>query len=203
MKKILLYTALVLLSVSSCLKFEEPTSLAVQSAGAPTIEVSAVGDSTFTATVTPAAGTNFYAYAVLEGAAKASVSASNLLKVKVGSGIGEGLVNVKDAATKTVVLKGLKPNTDYTVYAAATNEQGQVTEVVTASTHTSDGLVPVLTGISSKDGSTAFTFSENIKLNKDGKAYATYYKLYNPEDDTTIVVPTARLQLRAMLPLSL
>ena len=63
MKKILLLTAMVMLAVTSCLKFEEPKSLAPSTVNAPEIVISAVGDSTFTATITPASGTNFYSFA--------------------------------------------------------------------------------------------------------------------------------------------
>lgn len=191
MKRLFLYITLVVLSVTSCLKFEDAEPLSKVTTGAPTIEISAVGDSTFTATVTPAAGTNFYSYAVLEGKTK-SVSASQLLSVKVGSKIAEGYSDVTKESTKTIVAKKLMPNTDYTVYAVATSEQGQVTEVTAVETHTSDGLNPTYKA-ESKDGAATLTFSENVKLNKEGKAYATYYKVYNPEDDTTIVVPTSEI----------
>ncbi|MBO5804405.1 MAG: hypothetical protein J6R25_04950 [Bacteroidales bacterium] len=197
MKKILLLAAMVMLAVTSCLKFEEPKSLAPSTVNAPEIVISAVGDSTFTATITPASGTNFYSFAVLAGEANPKVSASNLLKVKVGSGIAEGLVDVKNEATKTVVIKGLNPNTDYTVYAAATSEQGQQTSVTTATTHTSDKVAPKLKSFSAgKDGSVSLTFTEAVKVNKEGKAYATYYKINNPEDATTIDVPAAKITVK-------
>ncbi|MBQ2243762.1 MAG: hypothetical protein II318_06085 [Bacteroidales bacterium] len=197
MKKILLLTAMVMLAVTSCLKFEEPKSLAPSTVNAPEIVISAVGDSTFTATITPASGTNFYSFAVLAGEVNPKVSASNLLTVKVGSGIAEGLVDVKNEATKTVVVKGLMPNTNYTVYAAATSEQGQATAVVTATTQTSDKLAPKLKSFSAgKDGSVSITFSEAVKVNKDGKAFATYYKVNNPEDATTIDVPAAKITVK-------
>lgn len=197
MKKILLLTAMVMLAVTSCLKFEEPKSLAPSTVNAPEIVISAVGDSTFTATITPASGTNFYSFAVLAGEANPKVSASNLLKVKVGSGIAEGLVDVKNEATKTVVVKGLLPNTNYTVYAAATSEQGQATAVATATTQTSDKLAPKLKSFSAgKDGSVSLTFTEAVKVNKEGKAYATYYKVNNPEDATTIDVPAAKITVK-------
>lgn len=195
MKKILLYTALVLLSVSSCLKFENEASVKPVTTSAPTIEISAVGDSTFTATVTPAAGTNFYSYAVLEGKAK-SVSATSLLSVKVGSNIAEGYSDVTKEASKKIVAVKLMPDTDYTVYAVATSEQGQVTEVTAVETHTSDGLVPTLTKKESKDGAATLTFSEKVKLNKEAKAYATYYKVNSPKDDTTIVVPHDKISIK-------
>lgn len=197
MKKILLLTAMVMLAVTSCLKFEEPKSLAPSTVNAPEIVISAVGDSTLTATITPASGTNFYSFAVLAGEANPKVSASNLLKVKVGSDIAEGLVDVKNEATKTVVVKGLMPNTNYTVYAAATSEQGQATAVTTATTQTSDKLAPKLKSFSAgKDGSVSITFSEAVKVNKDGKAFATYYKVNNPEDATTIDVPAAKITVK-------
>ncbi len=192
MKKILLYAAMVLLSVTSCLKFEEPTSLEVQSAGAPTIEVSGLTENTFTATITPAAGTNFYAYAVLAGEANPKVSASNLLKVKVGSDIAEGLVDVKNEATKTIALKGLVGNTKYTVYAAATNEQGQVASVTTLEVLTDDKTNPTIKAIAvSKVGQVQFT--EPVKLVSGKKAWVTYYKYFDQEDSVTMEIPAKNM----------
>lgn len=195
MKKILLYAAMVLLSVTSCLKFEEPTSLEVQSAGAPTIEVSGLTENTFTATITPAAGTNFYAYAVLEGEVNPKVSASNLLKVKVGSDIAEGLVDVKNEATKTLALKGLVGNTKYTVYAAATNEQGQVASVTTLEVLTDDKTAPTIKDEAiSKVGQILFT--EPVKLVSGKKAWVTYYKYYDPADSVTMEIPAENMAVK-------
>lgn len=195
MKKILLYTAIVLLSVTSCLKFEEPKSLEVVNAGAPAVEVSGVTENTFTATITPAAGTNFYAYAVLEGEVNPKVSASNLLKVKVGSGIAEGLVDVKNEATKTLNLKGLVGNTKYTVYAAATNEQGQIAEVTAVEVLTDDKTAPSIKAVSvAKTGQVQFT--EPVKLVSGKKAWVTYYKYYAPEDSVTMEVPAKNMSVK-------
>lgn len=195
MKKILLYAAMVLLSVTSCLKFEEPTSLEVQSAGAPTIEVSGLTENTFTATITPAAGTNFYAYAVLEGEVNPKVSASSLLTVKVGSDIAEGLVDVKNEATKTLALKGLVGNTKYTVYAAATNEQGQVASVTTLEVLTDDKTNPTIKAIAvSKVGQVQFT--EPVKLVSGKKAWVTYYKYYDPADSVTMEIPAKNMAVK-------
>lgn len=192
MKKILLYIALVMVSVSSCLKFEDADSLAPSTTNAPTVAVSAVGDSTFTVTVTPASGTGFYAYAVLEGAPK-KVSASTLLTVKAGSGIAEGLVDIKNVPSVSFTLKGLKPNTKYTVYAAANSEQGQTTEVATAEAQTNDGVAPFIKQVSvGKVGQ--IQFSEPVVLGKKGaKAWVTYYKLYNAEDSVTMEIPAKNM----------
>lgn len=195
MKKILLYAAMVLLSVTSCLKFEEPKSLEVVNAGAPAVEVSGVTENTFTATITPAAGTNFYAYAVLEGEVNPKVSASNLLKVKVGSNIAEGLVDVKNEATKTLALKGLVGNTKYTVYAAATNEQGQVASVTTLEVLTDDKTAPSIKAKAiSKVGQIQFT--EPVKLVSGKKAWVTYYKIYDPTDSVTMEIPAKNMAVK-------
>lgn len=167
----------------------------VQSAGAPTIEVSGLTENTFTATITPAAGTNFYAYAVLEGEVNPKVSASNLLKVKVGSDIAEGLVDVKNEATKTLALKGLVGNTKYTVYAAATNEQGQVASVTTLEVLTDDKTAPTIKDEAiSKVGQILFT--EPVKLVSGKKAWVTYYKYYDPADSVTMEIPAENMAVK-------
>lgn len=201
MKKYLISLSAVLLLVASCTKFKDEASQPVIVTDAPTITISAIGDSTFTATITSTEGTGFYSYAIQKGAKKSLDSA---ILYKVGyksSSIVSATVSYEKAKTTTITLKashGIVPNTQYQVYAVAASGQGTIGSVVNANLTTTDHLTPApktftTTGAS---GSAAVTYNEPIFLSKAGaKAYATYYPVYKLADSTTVEIPADSIKV--------
>ena len=153
---------------AACTKFAEDAEITYASIEAPAVTAMAVSDSAVTMTLEPKQGTAYYSYVVAEGAAT-EVNPVNLLKGK--SGIKALVVNEKEIAavievkaeavedTKatatlplgklTLELTDLKPNTKYTIYAVASNDQataisqidqaiGQVSQVVQTNSATSE-----------------------------------------------------------------
>lgn len=201
MKKYLISLSAVLLLVASCTKFKDEASQPVIVTDAPTITISAIGDSTFTATITSTEGTGFYSYAIQKGAKK-SLDSATLFKVGYkSSSIVSATVSYEKAKTTTITLKashGIVPNTQYQVYAVAASGQGTIGSVVNANLTTTDHLTPApktftTTGAS---GSAAVTYNEPIFLSKAGaKAYATYYPVYKLSDSTTVEIPADSIKV--------
>lgn len=177
MKKYLL-SLLAVAAVVGCTRFEDEASLEVVKPSAPTISVSGVEDTGFSATISAQAGTGFYSYAVLAGAPK-ELDPTSLFKVGVKNTLASGTVDYAKAQSKTIELKELARNAVYTVYAVAASEQGTVGEVVSQKVTTSDGEIPSPKSASFKDNVLTLTLSEAVKYTGK-KVTAKYYAANTP-----------------------
>ncbi len=204
MKKLIYSLAIALIGMTSCTSFDEEKSESY--AAGPTVDLSLTitTDSTFTFTVKPAEGSNFYSYAVVPGKANTSVSSEAVLKNSLSGSIEEGIIEYAKASSVTVNMRDAKdqplcePNTTYTVYAVASSAQGIVGAVKTLEVTTTDGEVPVLMPYvadpptSETDTLTTVTFSEAVNVG-EGTVSACYLQEYGdgnlisiPEEDITI-----------------
>ncbi len=204
MKKLIYSLAIALIGMTSCTSFDEEKSESY--AAGPTVDLSltTTTDSTFTFTVKPAEGSNFYSYAVVPGKANTSVSSEAVLKNSLSGSIEEGIIEYAKASSVTVNMRDAKdqplcePNTTYTVYAVASSAQGIVGAVKTLEVTTTDGEVPVLMPYvadppkSETDTLTTVTFSEAVNVG-EGTVSACYFQEYGdgnlisiPEEDITI-----------------
>ena len=181
MKQYLL-SLLAVAALVGCTRFEDEASLAVVNATDPTITVGTVEDTGFTATITAAAGTGFYSYAVIPGAAQ-TLDPTTLLKVGAKNTLVAGTVDYTKGESnhsKTIELKELDRNTTYSIYAVAASEQGTVGKVVTAQVITSDGQNPSPKSFEFKDGVFTLTLSEGVKYT-DKAITANYYAVNTPK----------------------
>ena len=201
MKKLIYSLAIALIGMTSCTSFDEEKSETY--AAGPTVDLSltTTTDSTFTFTVKPAEGSNFYSYTVVPGKANTSVSAESVLKNSLSGSIEQGIIEYAKASSVTVNMRDAKdqplcvPNTTYTVYAVASSAQGVVGAVKTLEVTTTDGEAPVLMPYTATDPTsetdtvTTVTFSEEVMMG-EGTVSAFYYQEYGdgnlvsiPDDD--------------------
>ncbi len=189
MKKILYSLIMVVLGLSSCNTWEDPTVENYGDGPATAIAVATTTDSTFTFTVTPASGSLYYSYVVVASDEVSLPAASTLLKGAV-SGVTSAVQSTAKVASVTVNMRNVKnvplctPNTTYQVYAVAASDKGVVGKVVSATVTTSDGNAPTFVKYETKDSLTTATFSETIKRGT-GAVTAKYYQewdITNPVD---------------------
>lgn len=195
MKKILFSILAVAALSVSCTKFAEDPKIDFDEAAAPAVTAKTVADDQIEVTVTAQDGTSWFSYIVAAGEAQA-LNATNLLQGKYASAaLTYGADKTPAAAvldfakTTKVSLKidGLNSNTPYTVYAVATNAQGVVSEVATATTVTTDETAPVLDDyafLEDEDGSLLFqiVFDDPVKLSGKGSVTAHFFALYGGAD---------------------
>jgi len=192
MKKLIYSLAVVLMGLTSCTSFDDPTT---ENYGAgPSIDVNittgAPTDSVFTVTITPGAGSAYYAFILDENDEAEALDSAVLYK----GGYGNTVVKVSDKPTTTIEIKDAAPNTTYQVYAVAGNEKGIVGNLVVKSVKTTDTLAPEAINGSSDSTAYVLTFSEEI-VRGEGAVTAKYFKewdITNPvdvpaEDITTTV----------------
>lgn len=178
MKKII-FSLAVVLGLASCNSWDDEHSQNYGDGPAVTIDLTTTADSTFTFTVNPGEGTNYYTYTVVEGTEAEEVDASLLLKNAIG-GIAGGIKKYSDAPSVTENMRNAKnvplcsPNTSYVIYAVAANDKGVIGKVASQVVTTTDGEVPVVEDIASTDSLASVTFSENVSLG-EGSITAKYY----------------------------
>lgn len=184
MKKLIYSLALAVMGLSSCTSWDDAItenygagpSISVDiQAGTPT-------DSAFTVTLTPAAGTTYYAYAIGASAQPQELDNYTLLK----GGYGNAVLNTESNATYTIKINTAAPNTTYQVYAVASNDKGIAGDVVVASVTTTDVINPSPATYSKDAANKTVTvkFSESVTRGT-GKVTAKYYKewdILNPVD---------------------
>lgn len=163
----------VLALAAGCKQFEPEVSRpAAAPAAAPTIAVSNVTDDAFTFTVSAGEGTGFFSYVVVEGTDVPS--ASKIFSVSVG-GLVEETVDYSKSKSVTVELEELDFNTPYTICAVAGSVDGDLTEVVTKTVNTSDGVDPDYDDYEYEENELAVYFTEAVKLVDAKKVSAAYY----------------------------
>lgn len=175
MKKLFTYLSVAALMAVACEGMYGPVEAptAPDQSGTVEIQIDTLGDETFTFTVSSVGENSYYSYLVAEGPAQAVDSAS-LYQCKY-SGLVKGTCKAADAASKTVTLEGLAPNTPYTIYAVAGSLQGIPGSVVVKEVVTSDQVAIAITNFSAPNDSTVvLSFSEQVFLG-EGEVTATYY----------------------------
>lgn len=111
MKKLIYSLAMVLVGLTSCTSFDDPTT---ENYGAgPSVDVTITAgtpsDSAFTVVITPSAGSLYYAYAIGKSAAPQAIDSTTLYK----GGYGNSVIKVADKATTTINITDADPNTTY------------------------------------------------------------------------------------------
>lgn len=191
MKKLLYSILAAGLTLVGCTTFDDPVTESYGAGPSVSIEVSAVADNSFTFTVTPASGTQFYSFVVAKGDAAQQLNASTLLKGGY-SGIVGDVVEAASQATFTFDMtsngEGIcSPNTTYQIYAVAANDKGIVGEVANASATTTDGVIPSPVDLK-QDGASkavAVNFSEAVARG-NGAVTAKYYKEWDILNPVTV-----------------
>lgn len=179
MKKII-FSLAVVLGMASCNSWDDEHTQNYGDGPAVSIDLTTTADSSFTFTVNPAQGTNYYTYTVVEGSEAKEVDATQLLKNTIG-GITGGIKKFSDTPSVTETMRNPKtdaplcsPNTSYVIYAVAANDKGVIGQVTTLVVKTTDGKVPVVEDIASTDSLASVKFSENVSLG-EGSITAKYY----------------------------
>jgi hypothetical protein len=152
MKKLLYSLAVAFAGIAAltgCTTFDDEHSEHYGEGPAVAINLTETKDNSFTFTVNPAEGTNYYAYTVVEGDEAEDVSEDDVLKKTMG-GISEAIVNYSKAASTTVNMLNSKgegicsPNKSYVIYAVAANANGITGKVQSLVVKTTDGNAPTL-----------------------------------------------------------
>lgn len=184
MKKII-FSLAVVLGLASCNSWDDEQTQNYGDGPAITIDLTTTADSTFTFTVNPAQGTNYYTYTVVEGSEAEEVDASLLLKYAIG-GIAGGIKKYSENASITETMRNAKtnaplcsPNTSYVIYAVAASDKGVIGKVASQVVTTTDGETPVVADMTSTDSYATVTFSENVALG-DGSISGKYYLEWDP-----------------------
>ena len=140
MKKLIYSLAMVVMVLASCTKFDDPVT--ENYGNGPDIQVAVTpgvpADSVFTITLTPAAGTSYYSFAVGEGEEAESLDAQTLLK----GGYGNPVLNASEHPSFTMTISDADPNTSYVVYAVACSDKGICGDIAVAQIKTGDAGVP-------------------------------------------------------------
>ena len=187
MKKIL-FSLAVVLGMASCTTWDDEHTQSYGDGPSVAIDLTTTTDSTFTFTVNPAQGTNYYSYAVAPGSAAEDISAESVYKTLVPGAIASAITKYDKSASVTVNMRNAKgaplcsPNTSYVVYAVAASDKGVVGKVTTIVVKTTDGKVPVAIDVPEdvEGEEIAVTFSESVQL-QPGKVTAKYYREWDPE----------------------
>ncbi|MCI6428726.1 MAG: hypothetical protein MR809_07605 [Rikenellaceae bacterium] len=205
MKKYVLTLLAAAATFAACTKFVEDPKIEYATIEAPEVTATTASDSSIVVTIAPKEGTTFYSYVVAKGVAK-PVDAKALLQGK--SGLTPVTIEDKECAevveivpaskasstatidqVKSLTIEGLIPYTYYTVYAVATNAQGVISDVATASTRTSDSTVPSYEDHATEEADSVMyyqiSFSDPIKLSGEGDLTLHIYG-ENYYDDTTL-----------------
>lgn len=194
MKKLIYSLAMVLVGLTSCTSFDDPTT---ENYGAgPSVDVTITAgtpsDSAFTVVITPSAGSLYYAYAIGKSAAPQAIDSTTLYK----GGYGNSVIKVADKATTTINITDADPNTTYYVYAVAGSDKGIVGNMTVKGITTTDVLSPGPKNIQKDEDNAAvkLTFSEAIQRG-EGAVTALYYKEWDilrpvevPAEDLTVQV---------------
>ncbi len=194
MKKILFSILAAAAVAVSCTKFAEDAPIVFTDAEAPEVTAKTTGDNQIYVTVTGKQSTSFFTYAVIEGKAE-KIDSVALLKGSYASYAvkldDEPVAEVVDFAETQIVklsVTGLTSNTTYTVYAVASNAQGKVSPVVTASATTTDGTNPQLIyekyQSAEKDSLLTFSvpFDDPVSVGKDAEVTAHFFARYGGTD---------------------
>lgn len=179
-----LYSILTLgISLAGCTHFDEVSSVNYGEGPAIGVEISNPQDETFTFTLTPAEGTVFYSYVVVEGTEPEALDGKTLLQNQY-EGIVSGVLNTENDATFSFTMEDEKgeplctPNTSYVVYAVAASKEGITGEVASAVVVTSDGETPFYIGDSVQpvegESAIAIPFSEAVYVG-EGAVTAKYF----------------------------
>ena len=154
----------------------------------PSIDVNVVAvepsDSAFNVTITPAAGTTFYAFLIEEGSKAKARDGYTLLKGGYNN-------TVVDASKKnpTDSLFKAEPNTTYQVYAVACSDKGIVGDVVVKSITTTDQNAPKPVKFKEDRDTKSATVEFNQALIRgEGAVSATYYKEWDWENPVALTL---------------
>lgn len=183
MKKLVYSLLMAGLSLVGCTSFDDPVQEKYAAGPSAKIEVTAKTDSTFTFTVTPAEGAQYYSYIVVKSSEVQQLDAATLLKVAYSGIVAGEMTETAKAASVTNNMRNKKgeplclPNTTYQIYAVAVSDKGITGEIANTSVTTTDGLLPAPRSFKAdtENKSVAVTFSEAVARG-EGEIVAMYYK---------------------------
>lgn len=207
MKKSILIILAGAAMAAACTKFAEDKQISFDTATAPSVTITTISDESVEVTIAAAEGTSFFAYAVIEGAA-ANADAETLLTggyakaaVAYGDGLASAVADYKKVQSVTMKIEGLTPYTEYTVYAVANTSMGSISEVATATSRTTDGTAPALTGYDymEKDGAMIYAveFSDPVSLTGNGTVTARFFALNTKPDETGLLKEYSNFEIPA------
>lgn len=174
MKKIFYSLALLVMGFASCTTWDDPVTEKYDAGPAVDINVMAVepSDSAFKVTITPAAGTTYYAFLIEKGSEAKARDGYTLLK----GGYSNTVVSASEKNPTDSLFKG-EPNTTYQVYAVACNDKGIVGDVVVKNITTTDQNAPTYLKMKDDPDTKSATAEFNQALKRgEGLVKGIYYK---------------------------
>lgn len=190
------------LAFTSCAKFVQDPKIEFAEIEAPAVTATTTSDTEINIGITPEDGTVYYSYVVVAGPVR-ELDPETVLKCKYSSiaisvtDEGEdgkeivkkvyGIVNASETESLSLNLAGLDPNTNYTVYAVASNAQGVISEVASASTLTTDSTAPKFLKATAVEDAGKMTFEilfdDPVVTTGEGKVTAKFYALNTEVDE--------------------
>ena len=174
MKKYIILLSAALLAIAGCAKFEHETPTARVYVDAPVITKTALSDHSFSVTITPAAGTAYYSYALVAGQA-ASVDSIKVFKTTLTGSLDKGTVKYSEAQSLELTYDEMDSKTYYTIYAASSSEQGSVGSVSSLTLFTSDTEVPEIEDYDASGSVVMITFSDAVEYDESALVEVAYY----------------------------
>lgn len=174
MKKLLFSILAIGMSLTGCTDWDDAVSENYGAGPEISVSVAATADNSFSFTLTPSNGTQFYSYVVGKGSEASELDGYSLLKQQY-SGVDGGLLNAAENATATIEVEA-SPNTSYVVYAVAANDKGIVGNVTSQVIKTTDSGIPAPASAKAVEGEAAVqvAFSEVISRGT-GAVTAQYF----------------------------
>lgn len=174
MKKCIYSLALLVMGFASCTTWDDPVTEKYDAGPAVDINVMAVepSDSAFKVTITPAAGTTYYAFLIEKGSEAKARDGYTLLK----GGYSNTVVSASEKNPTDSLFKA-EPNTTYQVYAVACNDKGIVGDVVVKNITTTDQNAPTPLKFTADRDTKSATVEFNQTLKRgEGLVKGIYYK---------------------------
>ena len=183
MKKLIYSLAMILVGMSSCATFDDPTTENYGAGPDVTLSVTAgtPTDNAFNIQVTPGEGATYYTMAI--STSPAQIDSAVFIK----GGYGNTVIKVADLPAINQSITTASPNTTYYVYAVACNDKGVVGKLASASIKTTDAGAPqkAATQVDAASKAAVVAFDQEI-LRGEGKVTAKYYKEYDFENPVEI-----------------
>ena len=133
------------MALASCAKCEDEPKIKFGEISAPSVKLEVTGDNSVYVEVVPGANTGYYSYVLLAGdITPDEINPEQLLNGKL-KGVKNQVANAADADTLKAEVNKLKSNTDYTLFAVASNkETHNLSELAFKTVTTTDETAPVV-----------------------------------------------------------
>lgn len=178
---VVLAALLIMLSMSRCKEDEPYNSLSVLSAPKATLNITDVKDSSFVLSLSSDMK-GYAAFVIYDDTSAVAPTQQNLIEQNLDAAF-TGLSAIEKDGTLSWTIGPLDPNKSYEIFAATSNADGVISDIVTEIIKTTDNVSPSLVGYTPSSGhdgvavSSTFTltYDEAIAFDDTKSVSLTYY----------------------------